>query len=734
MTVNEWLNNDSLGIDIWEKKYRQNGESLDEWFERVSGGDKELAELIKKKKFLFGGRTLANRGLDSGSLSNCYCSGRVADDLNNIMETAKNIAETFKAQGGQGLSLSDIRPKGAIIGNRFPSDGIVPFMEIFNTITASVSQGGHRRGALMMSLDVEHPQIKDFITIKSDHNKINNANLSVEINDRFMIAVKKFYDTGEIVKYKIKSKYKGYDKEIEICPIEIYKLIMHHVWKDAEPGVMFMEEFSNYNLMEKVPDYKIFTSNPCGEQPLPAMGACNLSSINISAYIKNEFTENAYVDLNELSRDMMIYVRAMDKIVDENSERHALQGQRDFSRKYRNIGIGVMGLADAMIKLGIVYGSKDSIDFANNLMKIIFRSAVQASNYLAKTLGKFPGYDNRIFDSAIIRNAFSPEEVNSMRKYGLRNSSLISIAPTGSIGTLLNVSTGVECWYASSYTRKTVSLSGEGDKYYQVEVPIFAEARKRNFHPEALVVSGDINWHDRVNFQAALQEFVDTAISSTVNLPENTTEDEIAKLYLYAWEKHLKGITAYRAGSRDAVLSTKPNKEEKKAWFNQIKPVSRKSLGTTCGSTSCKKCACGTLYITCNHDSEGNLVEVFTNTSKGGICQANMNAVTRLISLNLRSGVKVDEILDQLKGINCPACSNVKARGVEIDGLSCPDIIQRTIKEVANIKDQVKFAKITEIKPIKKDNVSKCPECGEPLVNQGGCVSCLSCGYSKCGE
>ena len=200
MTVNEWLNNDSLGIDIWEKKYRQNGESLDEWFERVSGGDKELAELIKKKKFLFGGRTLANRGLDSGSLSNCYCSGRVADDLNSIMETAKNIAETFKAQGGQGLSLSDIRPKGAIIGNRFPSDGIIPFMEIFNTITASVSQGGHRRGALMMSLDVEHPQIKDFITIKSDHNKINNANLSVEINDRFMIAVKKFYDTEEIVK------------------------------------------------------------------------------------------------------------------------------------------------------------------------------------------------------------------------------------------------------------------------------------------------------------------------------------------------------------------------------------------------------------------------------------------------------------------------------------------------------------------------------------------------------
>lgn len=264
MTVNEWLNDDSLGIDIWNKKYRKNNESLDDWFKRVSGGDSELEKRIREKKFLFGGRTLSNRGMNNGSMSNCYFDGKISDSLDSIMLTASEIAQTFKAQGGQGISLSDIRPKGSKVGKLYQSEGIVPFMEIFNTVTASISQGGARKGALMMSLDVEHPQIKDFITIKSDHNKINNANLSVEINDRFMVAVQKYYDTGEIVKYKIKSKYKGYDQDIEITPIEIYQLIMRHVWKDAEPGVMFMNEFSNYNLMEKVSDYQIFGSNPCG--------------------------------------------------------------------------------------------------------------------------------------------------------------------------------------------------------------------------------------------------------------------------------------------------------------------------------------------------------------------------------------------------------------------------------------------------------------------------------------
>lgn len=277
MTIEEWLNYDSLGIDIWNKKYRVNDESLDQWFNRVSGGDEKLKELIMAKKFLFAGRTLSNRGTKKGSYSNCYCSGRCPDSLEGIMQTASKIAQTFKAQGGQGLSLSDIRPKGSMVNGTFKSDGIVPFMEIFNTVTASISQGGSRRGALMMSLDVNHPQIKDFITIKSNHNKINNANLSVEIDDKFMEAVEKYYKDGSVIKYMVPNKFKGTeDTEYEVTPIEIYKLMMHHAWKDAEPGVMFMDKFSNYNLMQYVPSYQIYSSNPCGRKYLYIIELCSV--------------------------------------------------------------------------------------------------------------------------------------------------------------------------------------------------------------------------------------------------------------------------------------------------------------------------------------------------------------------------------------------------------------------------------------------------------------------------
>lgn len=266
MIVEEWLNNDQLGIDIWNKKYRYNNESLDEWFDRVSGGNEELRKLIVAKKFLFGGRTLSNRQTDrQASYSNCYSSGKIADNLDDILQTAKNIGLTFKAQGGQGLSLSDIRPKGSKLSSGYETDGIVPFMEIFNTVTASVSQGGSRKGALMMSLSADHPQIKDFITIKSNLGKINNANLSVEVDDNFMNAVDKFYETGEVITLHIKSKFKGYP-DYDITPIEIYKLMMKNAYEHAEPGVMFMNRFRNYNLMEYITEYQIDTSNPCGSK------------------------------------------------------------------------------------------------------------------------------------------------------------------------------------------------------------------------------------------------------------------------------------------------------------------------------------------------------------------------------------------------------------------------------------------------------------------------------------
>lgn len=701
MTASEWLNNNTLSIDIWKNKYCNNDETFEEWLDRVSNYNEEIKQLIKDKKFLFGGRTLANRGTNKGSYSNCYSIGYVPDSLEGIMDVNSKIAMTFKAQGGQGLSLSKIRPKGSLINGQFKSDGIVPFMEIFNTTTSSISQGGSRKGALMMSLDINHPEAETFMTIKKDLNKINKANLSVEIDDDFM---------NNLDKEENKKKY---------------NILCETAWQCAEPGVIFTNMFRNYNIMEFVDDYSIETSNPCGEQPLAKHSSCNLSSINLGAYVKNPFTVKAYFDYKEFVKDIPVIVRAMDDIITENADNHALQEQKDMALKYRNIGIGIMGLADLFVKLNITYGSPDSIRVIENIGSMLLREAIYTSALLGSEKGNFPGYNPKVWDSTILRLAFTEEEIQTLKDNDcLRNCSLLSVAPTGSIATMLNVSTGVEPYFMLSFNRKTVSLQGEKEVNYKINIPTVDEYYKVTGSkelPNTFVTAYDINWKNRIDVQSALQTYIDTAISSTINLPKDITVEEIKKLYHYAWECKLKGVTIYRDGSREPILSKEATVSTSSILFNSIIPISRKKIGTTYGQTTCKKCACGTLYVTTNKDNNNNFVEVFTHTSKGGICQANLNAVTRGISLALRSGIKVDEIADQLKGIHCPACAMAKAKGQKIDGLSCPDIISKVMKEFTNKDSKV------------EEHTTKCPECGAELIHEGGCTSCQNCGFSRCG-
>jgi len=262
MTVEEWLNDNELSLKIWHTKYQNNNESFDEWLDRVSNGDKEIRRLILEKKFIFGGRTLANRGTNKGSYSNCYSIGYVPDSLDGILDVNTKIGKTFKAQGGQGLSLSKIRPKGCLIGGKYQSDGIVPFMEIFNTTTSSISQGGSRKGALLMSLDVWHKEIETFITIKEDKNKINKANLSIEIDDAFMEAVSMGIDED----IKVHQNYEGQNIDYIINPIQIFNKICNSALKSAEPGIIFTNRFRNYNIMEFVDSYQIETCNPCKQE------------------------------------------------------------------------------------------------------------------------------------------------------------------------------------------------------------------------------------------------------------------------------------------------------------------------------------------------------------------------------------------------------------------------------------------------------------------------------------
>ena len=464
MTVQEWLGQDNqLGIDIWERKYRYNNETFDEWLDRVSGKNEELRQLIKERKFLFGGRTLANRGTDKkGSFSNCYSRGFVEDDLDDLMQASKDIAITFKAQGGQGISLSKLRPKGCGLNNgQFQSDGIIPFMEIYNRTTESISQGGSRKGALIMTLDAWHKEAEDFIKIKSEEGRIQKANLSLEIDDEFMECVKTYYETGEKITKHITRNYNGNIVEYDVTPIVLYKLMMEKAYDWAEPGCIYTNRFRNYNLMELCDDYNIETCNPCGEQPLPKHGACNLGSINLSEFVVNPFKENAYFDTEDFIKAVRIAIEALDTVLDENMENHALKEQKDMAYNYRNVGLGLMGEHDLLIKMGITYGSEYSKKFIDSLMDLMFRTAVIKSSELAKEKGAFLKYSNKVLSSHIIKKHFKESELVSLGIYenGLRNCSLLSIAPSGSIGTMLNISTGCEPLFQLSYKRKTESLT-----------------------------------------------------------------------------------------------------------------------------------------------------------------------------------------------------------------------------------------------------------------------------------
>ena len=427
----------------------------------------------------------------------------------------------------------------------------------------------------------------------------------------------------------------------------------------------------------------------------------------------------------------------MDDILEENLPNHALEKQKEMVRKYRNCGIGIMGLHDAFIKMGIVYGSASSINTTHELMNFIFNIALSASVELGKERGNFPGYSPKVWDSTIIKENVSQDNINKYRKFNtLRNCSLLSIAPCGSISTMLNVSSGIEPWFALHYTRNTKSLEKDKETSFEVWAPIAKQANDLKWCPKCLVTSNDISWKQHIDIQAVAQRAVDTAISKTINMPKETTLEDVKQLYVYAWKSGLKGCTIYVNGSRDPILTTdsKTSPEEPTITFNAITPISRKKLGVTSGSTYCKKCSCGTLYITCNKDQNGNLIEIFTHTSKGGICQANLNAETRMASLALRSGVKVDEVVDQLKGISCPACIAIKAKGGKVDGISCADIIAKTIQEFqnTNVVSCCDTKPIQETKP-EKIEYEECPECHEKtLIHSTGCVSCPSCGYSRC--
>lgn len=744
MTVEEWLNTE-LGIQIWNGKYKNGDETFDQWLDRISSGNEDVKRLIIEHKFLFGGRTLANRGLNNGSYSNCYSSGYVKDDLEDIMSVNSKLAMTYKAQGGQGVSLSLIRPKGASIAGRYISDGIVPIMEMFNKTTECITQGGSRKGALMISLDITHKEAETFITIKSDPEKINKANLSVEINDVFMQMVKMSYADKKDYTMDIERTYGGKVIKYTICPIKIYKLLMQKAWESAEPGVIYTNRFRNYNLMQFCDDYQIETCNPCGEQPLPKDGACNLGSMNLSAYVKFPFTKASSFNFDEFRKDVSIAIRALDSLIDENLKNHAMDEQREMSKNYRNIGLGIMGLADTFAKLGIVYGSSQSIELTETIMKAMLRQSIITSSELAEEFGTFPKYTNELFDSEIINNILNDKEIEFYRMFGLRNCSLLSIAPTGTLGTMLNISTGIEPNFALSFKRRTISLGGKEeihDVYCGVAQECIDILGTKSL-PKYLVTSHDINWRDRINLQSAAQKYVDTAISSTINLPKEITVEEVEELYLYAWEKGLKGVTIFRDGSREAILTlgnedtkkdddffTRPTeldadvihfKNDSQQWVAFVGVKDGKPFEIFTGPVDME------LFPIPKSVKTGKIIKVkeegketrydfryidsygYQNTL-GGLSRCFNKEYwnyARLVSGMLRQQVSIHSVVEIVEGMH-------------------------TDSETLHSWKNGVIRALKSFIPDGEKSTQKCPECGETLVYMNGCIQCNSCGWSKC--
>ena len=711
MNVEDWLGKDNaLGIEIWNKKYRNGDESFDAWLDRVSGGKDDVKRLILQKKFLFGGRILANRGVKDRkyTLSNCYCLSPPEDSIESIFETAGKLARTFSYGGGVGIDLSKLAPRGAKVNNSAgESTGAVSFTDLYSMVTGLIGQQG-RRGALMLSLSCDHPDLEEFINLKTDLNRVTKANVSVRASNHFMHCVK--YDLD----YELYFKRDETDDEIvaTVPARKIFQALCDANYDYGEPGILFWDTIENDCLLSKYNDFTLSGVNPCAEQPLPAGGSCLLGSMNLAEYV---YAPGKF-DIRGFETDVQIAVKALNEVLEEGLPLHPLQEQRDAVKKWKQIGLGIMGLGDMLVKMGIKYGSTESFELCDDIGKKMFRSALIASANLKK------GHDD--WDDALIRSDMYKYHFMDMELFYPNNSQLLTIAPTGSISTMIGVSGGIEPIFAKSFTRRTVSLSGK-DEYHEVYPTVIKNLMDDlnvdiDHLPDYVVTSSDIPWFSRVVMQATWQKHIDASISSTINLPEYFPKDEIMEIYLTAWELGCKGLTIFRQGcKRDAILTTDVKSKD-------VEP------STLVGKKRKLMTGCGSLHCTAFFDSQtGELKETYLSKGSTGGCNNFMIGLSRLISLSARSGCSIDEIVDQLKSTGaCPSYAVRKAtKGDTSLGSCCPMAVGWALSDMYDeMQSEIKGTP----KPTAVTIKNPCPKCGAELEFSGGCNVCKSCGWTKC--
>jgi len=739
--------------------------------------EKEFYNLMTNLEFLPNSPTLMNAGRPLGQLSACFVLP-VEDSMEGIFDSIKHAALIHKSGGGTGFSFSRLRAKGSSVKSTGGvASGPISFMKVFNAATEAVKQGGTRRGANMGILRVDHPDIREFITCKQDNDDITNFNISVAVTEKFMEAAEKGLNY-DLIDPKTKKVVRQENAR------EIYSMIIENAWNNGEPGIIFLDRLNKDNVTPELGE--IESTNPCGEQPLLPYESCNLGSINLSILTKGKGSK-VEVDYERLKRIVRQAVHFLDNVIDVNL--YPLPKIEEMTKGTRKIGLGVMGWADLLCKLGIPYNSQKAISLAEKIMHFIQDEARRASIELAETRGVFPYFEKSIYKDLGVK---------------IRNATTTTIAPTGTLSIIAGCSSGIEPLFAISYIRNVM----DNDELVEVNPNFKRAAMEGGFYSDELmmriakegsiahfseipekyrniyVTAHDISpeWH--VKMQAAFQKYTDNAVSKTVNLSRDATKEDVKKVFELAYKSYCKGVTIYRDGSRDSqVLNigevnrkqghTGKSEDVKTGTDFKISPRPRPDITT--GFTEKVKIGCGNLYITVNYDDKG-ICEVFTNTGRAGGCPSQSEATSRLVSIALRSGIDARSIVEQLKGIRCP--STIRQKGLKVT--SCPDAIGRLIEKVYTFQNgnnggekyissrseysenspvptakfEIDYDKIEfkdddidqeldekiECKDELDDcdvadflSISKCPDCGEKVEHEGGCVICRHCGFSKCG-
>jgi ribonucleoside-diphosphate reductase alpha chain len=740
-------------------------------------------EEMSSLRFLPNSPTLMNAGRPLQQLSACFVLP-IEDSMESIFETIKNTALIHQSGGGTGFSFSSLRPKNDTVhSTKGVSSGPVSFMQVFNSATEAIKQGGTRRGANMGILRIDHPDIIDFITSKKDTSKLNNFNISVAITEDFMNHALKNEDyplinprNNETVKY-LNAK-------------EVFDLIVETAWSSGEPGIVFIDRI---NKLNPVPNAgKIEATNPCGEQPLVAYESCNLGSINIGKFVKeNKIKKDTAnlaeylkklesnpddiidgylgcIDFDKLKQTVHTAVHFLDNVIEKN--RYPLEKIKKMTLSNRKIGLGIMGYADTLIKLGVPYDSDLALKIAENIMGFIDKESKVKSEELGIERGSFPNFKGSLWEEKGFK--------------AMRNGTTTTIAPTGTISMIGGASSGIEPLFALAYERRVldkqrlietdknlkavleamgvysdklidyIAKNGSLGKTYKKDIADLLTEKEYEYLSRIFITSHDITpkWH--VMTQAAFQKFTDNAVSKTVNFPNYAKKEDIEEVYTLAFNLNLKGITVYRDGSREQVLtagsSGSSKEKEIKETSNQksggqIEPRKRPDIikGVTVKTVT----GCGPMYVTINYDENGNPFEIFNSIGKSGGCaQSQTESTGRMVSLALRSGIGAEEIINQLKGIRCNIPYGFGGNII----YSCADAIGKALEKSLNEKIiSLENLSSDAKKPVTASSINSagthsknhtvqgrgaCPSCGgSNLKHAEGCTVCLDCGYSDCG-